>query len=76
MAEGESISERRDILLEHKTHLNEKIKTYQDLFQLVEKKVTFYDDALNSKNPETVKCMDYATEREYFRSVLGGANYG
>ena len=36
---GESISERRDILLEHKEHLSRKIKSYQDLFQLTEKKL-------------------------------------
>jgi len=72
----ESISERQNILLEHKMHLNNRIKTYQELLQLVDKKVAFYDDVLNFENPETIKCMDYTTEWEHFRSILGGANHG
>ncbi len=35
---GESIPERRDLLLEHKTFLMEKILTYQNLLHLIEKK--------------------------------------
>ena len=68
---GESIFERRNILLEHKEYLREKILSFQYLFQLIEKKIEFYDKTLKSKNPETIKCMDYAVEWEHFRTILG-----
>ena len=68
---GESIFERRNILLEHKEYLKEKILSFQFLFQLIEKKIAFYDKALNSKTPDAIKCMDYAAEWEHFRKILG-----
>ena len=69
---SESIPERRDILLEHKMSLIEKIALYKNLLELIEKKIAFYDDTMNSKNSETVKCMDYAAEWSHFRTILGG----
>ncbi|WP_239254603.1 MerR family transcriptional regulator [Listeria ilorinensis] len=72
---NESIPRRRDILMEHKVFLKEKITTYQRLSQLIEKKLNFYDEALNSDNPETAHCMDYATEWEHFRGILRGVKH-
>ena len=73
---GESISERREILTNHKIFLSEKIALYQNLFKLIEKKITFYNDVLNNENPDTIKCMDYITEWEQFRSKLKGVKHG
>lgn len=72
---GDSISERRDILKEHEVYLNEKIKIFQNLLQLIGKKIEFYDNALNTDNPEAVRCMDYVAEWEHFRSILGGIKH-
>lgn len=72
---GESIPERRDILSGHKMFLIEKIATYQNLLQLIEKKLDFYNEALSSNNPDSVHCMDYAAEWEHFRSIIGGVKH-
>jgi len=72
---GKSISERRKILIEHKAFLNEKMILYQNLMQLLEKKITFYNDVLENENPAAVRCMDYITEWENFRNILKGATY-
>lgn len=42
--------------------------------QLVDKKITFYDEALNSKN-YNAKCVDYAEEWKHFKEFLGGIKY-
>ena len=68
---GASISERREILLKHELFIKEKTILYQNLLQLIEKKIAFYDNALKSKNPNAVKCMDYKTEWEQFRTSIG-----
>lgn len=68
---GESIFERREILLEHKIFIREKIITYENLLQLIEKKLDFYNEALDSENPADIHCMDYAAEWEHFRTILG-----
>jgi len=70
MEGGESIPERREILADHKTFLEQKMKSYQDLLKLIEKKLAFYDEALASDTPEAIKCIDYATEWAHFRSAL------
>ena len=72
---GESIPDRRDILAEHELFLKEKITTYQNLLQLIEKKLEFYNDVLNSNDPDTIHCMDYAAEWEHFRSILEGVKH-
>lgn len=72
---GESISERREILMEHKLMLTEKISLFQTMLQLIGKKIAFYDKTLNSKNTDAVKCMDYITEWEHFRTILGGIKH-
>lgn len=66
-----SVQERRNILSEHKTFIQEKIKVYQNLLLLIEKKIGFYDDVLNTQNSE-IKCMDYLEEWEHFKELLGG----
>lgn len=71
---GESIQERRSILLEHQDYLKEKILSYQNLSRLIDKKIEFYDEALNTKKQDMVKCMDYAAEWEHFRMILKGNN--
>ena len=43
--------------------------------QLLEKKITFYNDVLENENPAAVRCMDYITEWENFRNILKGATY-
>lgn len=77
LMEGQSntIPERRKILYEHQLFLQEKIVTYQKLLQLIQKKLKFYDDALLSKDVQTIRCMDYAVEWEQFRRLLGGIEY-
>jgi len=72
---GETIHERRAILLSHEKYIKRKISAYQKLLKLIGKKVEFYNDALNAENPNDVKCMDYNDEWEHFRTVLGGATY-
>jgi Predicted transcriptional regulators len=71
--EGNSIPERRNILAEHKYYITEKIALFQNLLKLIDKKIDFYDEALQA--PETVKCVDYADEWEHFRSLIGGINH-
>ena len=68
----ESLRERRDLLLEHESFIKNKMQTYQYLSQLIEKKLAFYNEALSSGDDETIRCMDYATEWEHFRNILGG----
>jgi len=72
---GKSISERREILKEHEAILIEKIRISQNLLQLIEKKLEFYDDALNSFSPDEIQCMNYAAEWEHFKSILGGIKH-
>lgn len=64
----ESVQARREILLEHEAFIKGKIELYQNLLALLGKKITYYDEVLNSEN---VKCTDYAEEWEHFRSILG-----
>jgi DNA-binding transcriptional MerR regulator len=73
---GGSILERRDILSEHMTFLKEKILSFQNLLKLIEKKIMFYDMALESENPDAIRCMDYAVEWESFKGFLGGVKHG
>ena len=42
---------------------------------LIKKKIEFYDEVLNDKNPESQKCMDYLMEWEPFKELLGGIAY-
>ena len=72
---GESIPERRELLKEHEEILIEKIRTSQNLLHLIGKKLEFYDNALNSDNPEAIRCMDYAAEWDHFKSFLGGIKH-
>ena len=72
---GGSISERRYILLDHKEYLLGKIELFQYFLQLIEAKIKFYDKTLKSKNPDAIKCMDYMTEWEHFRKILGGIKH-
>ena len=53
-----SIPERKNILVEHEAFIIGKIKAYQNLLLLIKKKIEFYDEVLNDKNPESQKCMD------------------
>jgi len=69
-----SIPQRRDILLEHGELLKEKVRVQQTLLSLIDKKLEFYDDIIANGNSETTECMDYATEWEHFKSILGGGN--
>ena len=72
---GESIRERREILLEHESYIKEKIQTYQKLLLLIQKKLEFYNDTLSSGDTEAIRCMDYVTEWEHFRSIIGGIKH-
>ena len=72
---GESISERREILLEHKTFLTERVSLFRNMLQLIGEKIAFYDKTLKTKNPEEIKCMDYITEWEHFRGISGGVEH-
>lgn len=67
-----ALTERRTILTAHQHFIDDKIKTYQTLRTLINKKIEFYDETLLSENPEAIKCMDYFTEWENFRELLGG----
>jgi len=69
---GASIPERREILKEHETFLIEKIKVFQTFQKLVEKKLEFFDNVVNSEDPEAIGCMDYAAEWEYVKTIFGG----
>ena len=42
---------------------------------LIKKKIEFYDEVLNDKNPESQKCMNYLMEWEHFKELLGGIAY-
>ncbi|MCL2353240.1 MAG: MerR family transcriptional regulator [Defluviitaleaceae bacterium] len=67
-----SIIERRKMLKEHEAVLDEKIKTFQKLQKLIEKKVEFFDDTLKADDQEAIRCMDYIEEWEKFKVFLGG----
>lgn len=69
-----SVPERRAILIEHQTNIIEKLATYQMLLQLIEKKVSFYDEVLDDNNLDA-KCVDYADEWAHFRAILGGIKH-
>ena len=69
---GESISERREIIREHKIFMTEKIRAYQKLLRLIDKKLEFYDEALDTAGSEAASCMDYESEWKHFRSIIGG----
>ena len=71
----DSISERREILIEHEEIMKEKIKSFQNLLELIRKKLEFYDYALSADSPEGIRCMDYATEWEHFKTLLGGIKH-
>lgn len=74
MQEGnDSITERRAILKDHQAYINEKRASYDRLSLLIDKKLSFYDDALNADTDG--KCMDYADEWAHFRSLLGGIKH-
>ena len=70
----QSVPERQTILKEHQAHMIEKIARHQMLLQLIEKKVSFYDEVLDANKPN-ITCMDYADEWEHFRSILGGIKH-
>lgn len=65
-----TISERKALLIEHQDFVHEKIKQYTYLFQLLGKKIEFYDYALLDENKPN--CLDYEEEWEHFRKILGG----
>ena len=67
---GDSIPERYNMLKEHQLFLKEKMKTYINLSKLIDKKLDYYDHAT-----EETRCLDYAAEWEYFRSILGGIKH-
>ena len=71
----DSIQERRNLLLEHEALMKEKIAAFQNLQQLIEKKLDFLGEALASDCPESIRCMDYAAEWERFRAALGGVKH-
>lgn len=71
----DSVQKRRDILLEHQFYIQEKIKNYQSLLSLLEKKVSYYDEVMNSKEPTSIKCSDYKAEWEHFRKIVGEQTY-
>jgi len=75
MEGGASIPERRAILAGHRTFLEERMKSYRNLLQLIEKKLAFYDHTLASGGPEEAVCMDYAAEWEHFRLAMGGMKH-
>lgn len=72
MSGGETIMQRRDILLAHEAFMKQKVILYQQLLVLLQKKVAFYDEALQTKDPESIKCMDYATEWTHFKAIITG----
>jgi len=72
---GNSIPERREILQEHEALLIEKIKISQNFQKLIEKKLAFFDHALKADNSEEIQCMDYITEWEQFKAIIGGFQY-
>lgn len=61
--------------MRHETFIIEKIKAYQNLLLLIKKKIEFYDEIMNDKNPESQKCMDYLMEWEHSKELLGGIVY-
>ncbi|GCF94132.1 MerR family transcriptional regulator [Enterococcus florum] len=69
---SESLSKRRTILQEHQDYILKKMQTYQQLSQMIDQKITFYDHALESKDP-AVTCMNYNDEWEQFKSLIRGA---
>lgn len=69
-----SMDERRNILEDHKQYIHTKMQAYHTLLQLIDKKISFYDLALDPNNQD-MKCTDYAYEWEHFRSMIGGFKY-
>jgi len=71
----DSIPKRRDILIEHEEIIKEKIKNFQNMLSLIGKKLEFYDYALSAESPDEIRCMDYATEWEHFKTLIGGIKH-
>jgi len=71
-SEGNTIMQRRDILLTHEAFMKQKIMAYQHLLTLLQKKVAFYEEVLEEHDAESIKCMDYAVEWAHFKTILGG----
>jgi Predicted transcriptional regulators len=67
-----SVLKRQDILHKHKNHIINKISTYQNLLKMVDKKLDFYNEFLNTQDTKVMKCIDYADEWEHFKNILGG----
>lgn len=67
----ESLPARREFLDDHRAYLQEKVDFYGKMLKLLEKKISFYDEAL-SEDRRSGACKDYADEWEQFRSLLGG----
>ena len=67
---GDSIPERCSMLKEQEIIIKDKIKASQNLLLLIEKKLEFYNHAMNTEIFKTIRCMDYSAEWEYFRSTL------
>lgn len=70
-----SLPQRRALLWEHQTFLQQKSARIQILLRLIQKKIAFYDQTLQSSDPLSAQCMDYAAEWEHFRSILGDLAY-
>ena len=68
----ESVRERRDLLLEHEAYVKEKIDSYKVLQKLIDKKISFYNEALAPGNKDILRCTDYAAEWEHFKTILAG----
>lgn len=63
-----TIHERREILVQHKTFMEDKLKSYQYFLSLIHKKIAFYDESMSQDGQ--LQCVDYATEWEHFRTIL------
>ena len=65
-----TLEDRRSMIAAFKHVIDEKLKKYQIVQSLIEKKLEFYDAAAQSEKNEAESCYDYHADWEHFISVL------
>ena len=69
--EASELDERKDLLLEFKSIIEEKIEKYNTVYNLINKKIEYYDEQkLETKN-EAEACLQYREDWEQFKERLG-----
>lgn len=66
---GGTYEQRKDMIINFKNIIDDKLKKYQKMQALVNKKLEFYEKMNREENVE-LKCYDYKTEWDNFKALL------